>query len=871
MYTLEDDQETSSRLNKKEFPTQDLQNGAAGGPVQQEAFSQPAPASAAAQDATGKHRLSPQQVTGSFKQLTTPGKGKSGDQKFALAALAIACIAVFFTSLDQTVVVTALPQIITDLHIPITRLDRAAWIISAYLLGFVVVMPLMGRVSDIYGRRRIFLLCLTIFGCGSILCGLAPILGGMLDLGFLGIFQIDTSSPGLIILISARLIQAIGGGAIVPVAMAIASDFYGQERRGLALGIIGAVTEGGGALGPIYGALIVQRFGWQYIFYLNVPVVIALIVAGWLIVPRGKRLHEGIDWIGALLLGLALTCLSMGLAQQGTTFGPPSATGSSAQNNPIALAMAVVFLITFVLVERKVRWPVIDLTMFKRIPFSASSLTSLLVGAALIIAMADIPIFVDTVLRGSALDSGLALMRLTVMIPVGALLGGWLCSRVTCRVTGILGLCFTAAGFFLMSRWPTHVDWNQVTISTITAGFGFGLVISPIGTTALNAARARQAGMGSAIVTALRMVGMILGLAALTSWALAYFKQLAATYPSLPASATTAQFTQWSQGYANHLIQAAHTVYTSVFFTSMILCLIAIIPAAFLWGNKVPVVEVAPEPSLNEATTLAVVDIAAAPTGPIPKVTTDLAEEALLPQEKWWKNRKRRRRVLLIASISLVVLLVGGFLATFLLPEEDYSDPVPGVTGTLQGTPGTGPTAPVSGPRMMQLALDKGALTSIFVSQLNLQSGALTDLNVVPTPNDGLILSLNLHIDASGIHRMMPIEMDGVISIDQQQNLQLRVQRLLRDGNDAGPNAAVSMQTAINQMLTSSVMPALHGQLKGAKLISAHTSSTISCGKNVEMLVLLIQAPAIQGIAAQPKPASFCFTGPINLNKLLPS
>jgi EmrB/QacA subfamily drug resistance transporter len=872
MYTLEDDQETSSRLNKKEFPTQDLHNGTSGDPAQQEASLQPAPAIGVAQGATGKHRLSSQQVTGSFKQLTTPDKGKSGDQKFALAALAIACIAVFFTALDQTVVVTALPQIITDLHIPITRLDHAAWIISAYLLGFVVVMPLMGRVSDIYGRRRIFLLCLTIFGLGSILCGIAPILGNMLDLSFLSIFQIDTSSPGLILLIAARLFQAIGGGAIVPVAMAIASDFYGSERRGLALGIIGAVTEGGGALGPIYGALIVQHFGWQYIFYLNVPVVIALIVAAWLIIPKGRRLHEGIDWIGALLLGLALTCLSLGLAQQGTSLGPTSDGSSTAQNNPIALAMAAIFLIAFVLVERKVRWPVVDLTMFRRIPFSASSLTSLLVGAALIIAMADIPIFVDTVLRGSALDSGLALMRLTVMIPVGALLGGWLCSRVTCRVTGILGLCFTAAGFFLMSRWPAHVDWNQVTISTITAGFGFGLVIAPIGTTALNAARVRQAGMGSAIVTALRMVGMILGLAALTSWALAYFKQLAATYPSLPTSATAAQFTQWSQGYANHLIQAAHTVYTSVFFTSMILCLIAIIPAAFLWGNKIPVaeIEVEPEPSLNEAMTLAVMDIATAPTGPIPKITTGLAEQGPSPKEKWWKNRKRRRRVILISSIALVVLLAGGFLATFLLPEEDYTDPSTTGTGILQGS-STGTTTLISGPRMMQLALDKGALTSIFVSQLNLQSGALTDLNVVPLPDDGLILSLNLHIDASGIHRVMPIEMDGVISIDQQQNLQLRIQRLLRDGNDAGPNAAMSMQTAINQMLISSVMPALHGQLKGVKLISAHTSSTISCGKNIEMLVLLIQAPPIQGIAAQPKPASFCFTGPIDLNKLLPS
>ena len=264
MYTLEDDQETSSRLNKKEFPTQDLQNGApsipdaasvvgtagtpdtAGATDTPDTTGTPDASSTINRVPTGKHRLSAQQVTGSFKQLTTPGQKNAGNPKVALAALAIACVAVFFTALDQTVVVTALPQIITDLHIPITRLDHAAWIISAYLLGFVVVMPLMGRVSDIYGRRRIFLLCLTIFGLGSILCGIAPILGNMLDLSFLSIFQIDTSSPGLILLITARLFQAIGGGAIVPVAMAIASDFYGQERRGLALGIIGAVTEGGG-------------------------------------------------------------------------------------------------------------------------------------------------------------------------------------------------------------------------------------------------------------------------------------------------------------------------------------------------------------------------------------------------------------------------------------------------------------------------------------------------------------------------------------------------------------------------------------------------------------------------------------------------
>src|SRR5712692_6592243 len=144
-------------------------------------------------------------------------------------------------------------------------------------------------------------------------------------------------------------------------------------------------------------------------------------IAAWMLIPSSKHLHESIDWIGALLLGIALTCLSLGLAQQGTDLGPTPANAPAPQNNPISLALAIVFLIAFVLVERKVRWPVVDLSLFKRFPFSASSLVSLFVGAALIIAMADIPIFVDTVLSRhiAAADlplvSGLALMRLTVM------------------------------------------------------------------------------------------------------------------------------------------------------------------------------------------------------------------------------------------------------------------------------------------------------------------------------------------------------------------------------------------------------------------------------------------------------------------------
>src|ERR1700693_4800500 len=217
MYTLEDDKETTSSLRKR-----DLNATSPASPAQ-------VPAGAGgAQAGLSQHPSLSAQVTNSFKKIATPAKPQAGEKSVALAALTMACIGVFFTAMDQTVVVTALPPIVTGLNIGATKLDHAAWIISAYLLGFVIAMPLMGRVSDIYGRRRIFLLCLRIFGFGSLLCGLAPTLGQVIDLSFLSSFGIDVSSPGLILLISARFIQAIGGGAVVPVAMAIVRDFYGK-------------------------------------------------------------------------------------------------------------------------------------------------------------------------------------------------------------------------------------------------------------------------------------------------------------------------------------------------------------------------------------------------------------------------------------------------------------------------------------------------------------------------------------------------------------------------------------------------------------------------------------------------------------------
>ena len=517
------------------------------------------------------------------------GSNDSGRNAARLAILA-ACAAVFLTALDQTVVVTALPQMITDLQIPVTQLDRAAWIISGYLLGYVIAMPLMGRVSDMYGRRRVFLICLGIFAFGSLFCGLSLNLGNMVDISFLQRFGINVDSPGLVWLVAARFVQAAGGGAIVPVAMAVAGDFYGEQRRAMALGLIGLVTEAGGVLGPLYGSIIVQTWGWQAIFYLNIPIVAALVLCIWRLVPSSTRLQERIDIPGALLLGASLVCLSLGLSQEAAQVSPVTTTAGTApiQNNPLLIAAAVILLAAFialeVFTERRKRWPVVELSLFQRSTFSATSLVSLLVGAALIIAMADIPIFIDTVLGQSPIYSGLALLRLTAMIPLGAILGGWLCPRITCRITALLGLLLTAIGFWLMHLWPLNVNELQITASTLTGGLGFGLVIAPIGTTAINAASQRQIGMASSVVTMLRMVGMILGLAALTSWGLGRFRTLVSAF--VPPKGVPAFSPKYNTLYGNYVIGAAHTVYTDIFLAAGILCVLAIVPALFLEGKK---------------------------------------------------------------------------------------------------------------------------------------------------------------------------------------------------------------------------------------------------------------------------------------------
>ena len=518
-----------------------------------------------------------------------------------MLAIGVVCVAVFLTALDQTVVVTALPAMIGDIGVSNTQPDRAAWIVSGYLLGYVIAMPLMGRISDIFGRRRVFALCLVIFSLGSLGCALAPQLGSSIapdssTLGGalltplynavqalvtpLGRFGVDTSAPGLDMLVIARFIQATGGGALVPVAMAVAGDLFGGARLGMALGLIGAVTEAGGVVGPVWGGWVTSTWGWTWIFWLNLPLAALLLLVGIFCLPHVRRAREPVDVVGALVFGASLTCLTLGLGQQSEGTGVLSPTAHSTFNPAFLIAAGALFVV-FVVLEMVIRWPMVDPRLFRRVAFSAAAVLSLLIGTALIIALVEIPLFLYSLQNTTAIASGLALLRMTALVPVGAFAGGWLSGHIGCPLTATLGTLLTAAGLWQMGLWPANVGDLQITAATVTAGLGFGLVIAPISTSALNASPPNQAGVASSVVTALRMTGMVVGLAALIAWGLEHLRAILAEQPQFgtPGGPTLIE-------YQAIVTTALHQVFGDIFKLTALLALIGIVPALLLWRRR---------------------------------------------------------------------------------------------------------------------------------------------------------------------------------------------------------------------------------------------------------------------------------------------
>ena len=481
--------------------------------------------------------------------------------------LAVLCTGIFLAAVDQTVVVTVLPRIITDLDNGFSApgVERAGWIVTAYLIGYTVMLPLMGRVADLHGQRRTYNLAMVIFAAGSLLCAV---------------------TPDLYALVGFRAIQAIGGGAVVPISLAVVGHRFPRGKRAMALGIIGAAGEAGGVLGPLYGSLVGQYLGWRAIFYLNLPLVFLII---WLMrryVAESPRRQVAVDYrsgvLLALALGLATTAIS-GAHQVGwTIFGAP------------LLALSLLLLLLFFLSIRRAAHPLIDMSIFANKSFSAANAAHFLLGVALITALVEVPTFAyssgwPVTADSSPLTGGLLLIRLTLLIPVGAVLGGLLSAKVSSRLAAVTGFALSAVGLWRMSMWNVGVGTQRETLDLMLAGLGFGLVIAPISLAAINSLRRQRLASGASVLTAARIIGMAVGLAALNSWGISGFQGTMAKYPApLP------QIGQSLNDYLNQIsawesrnVQTILGVLSSFFLIAAVVSIVAIIPSLFLTsGNR---------------------------------------------------------------------------------------------------------------------------------------------------------------------------------------------------------------------------------------------------------------------------------------------
>jgi MFS family permease len=436
----------------------------------------------------------------------------------SLPLLGVLGVGVFLAGLELMVTAVALPQILATLA-DWTDLRKASWIINGYLLVYVVTMPLAGRLTDLWGARRLFLAALTVFTIGSLLAGL---------------------SQSLDQLIAARLVQAVGGGAIIPVATAAASHLFEGNARPRALGVIGALTFLGMAAGPFVGAAVLETVhpetalanmgvaggplvstiapSWRWVFYVNVPIGICALVIAWAASAGWdtRRQPARLDLLGAALFTVALASILAGVTLIGNAdqvFGVPT---GMAVGGLIVVGIVAGLMAIWHGLHRPL--PFLDPRLFADRVFSSAALISLLTGYGMATAIVGGAVFVDRVLYGGPEEQRVVLGAIAGAMAIGALASGFLARLVSPRLLTIAGLALAASGLALMSTASPDTPTNAFAASGAVFGIGFGLTVTPRSTAAVESAGRAAFGAASATVTVARMIGMAVGMAALTAY-----------------------------------------------------------------------------------------------------------------------------------------------------------------------------------------------------------------------------------------------------------------------------------------------------------------------------------------------------------------
>lgn len=479
---------------------------------------------------------------------------------------------VFLAALDLTVVAPILPTIIDDLGISAVNADRYSWIVLSYLVAYTVTVPLTGRLSDYVGRIPVFTAAMIFFMVGSVVVAIAESLGPM---------------------IVGRTLQGLGGGAMLPVSMALVADVIPQRRRAATLGMVAAVDTFGWVLGPVWGAAVNGIFdSWRAIFWLNLPLgaVAALVLYSTRARTRPRAREDRPQLLSAVVgtLALVLFCLALSSGGEAGLGAGQGQAQFGADLNPLAkyrwplLGVSLVSFVLFAFLERRSDRPILPRTLLRSKVFRIAGIGNILIGSALIIAMVNAPLAVallddaDLVAR----DTAILLGSFTLAMTVGALAGGRLVDRITARFTATLGLLVSVVGFAVMRWWPDDLDLALMSGTMALAGLGLGIVIAPIGEVAIRAARAEDYGAASGLVLLARLLGMTLGLAAVTAFGLERLDAKVSALPTVTPNAgeTTTQYFQRQQAFVNEqIIPLTLDVIRESFIFAAIVCALAIV------------------------------------------------------------------------------------------------------------------------------------------------------------------------------------------------------------------------------------------------------------------------------------------------------